>query len=637
MRYLITAAFTAGALLGAIPASAQQAQTLHYSGGFSCGKDDYATDWNVRKHVSGEVTIKVYYQQHGQGRVNWLDLTERKASDGMHLEDANGNPRLKVAPDGDMIRATWMKGQPQSDCSIFSVSRSESPRARFDRLFTLLVAAEPTEELADSVEQATRLAPIIYALPELDQDSYSQRYRQASADFWIRYRKTLATQLVALPISTEAERQALAARVNAALSDTLHVSASGDGFSEILKTLQDTADRLADHGIDPAATLATGNAGLICQRFANLNVASISFEFDKLQLAVAVPFDYWTRDIAEKFLEDAPDCSAIAKDYTQRLVSQWGKIQNRQQFLEKLRTEQARLRALPATIATLVETSNLQPDPEQVRLGYGQSDLAERFFGKPLDARRREILAVAMTDITDGAASYTLDKPDTAEQVSGICDKLAYLNNIEQDSKTEMRETCDAAQATIAKKQTVAAMEKVTMAFASVQPGSDQATAARAVCDTLPRTLYTSAMIVVSRACEEETQKLAKLEDDLRCSSALSATGAPADLLESSIAVAGESGMSKAPLKDLVCGLLIREIDISFSSSGMLMWKSQAMTLRFPASNETLQFVLKEDDKIGADWALAVEDEDTIRQLEKDGMSIEIVSACLMGRSVCRR
>ncbi len=48
MRHLIATAVTASALMGTAPASAQQAQTIHYSGGFNCGKDEYATDWKIR-------------------------------------------------------------------------------------------------------------------------------------------------------------------------------------------------------------------------------------------------------------------------------------------------------------------------------------------------------------------------------------------------------------------------------------------------------------------------------------------------------------------------------------------------------------------------------------------------------------
>lgn len=636
MRHLIATAVTAGALMGTAPASAQQAQTIHYSGGFNCGKDEYATDWNIRKDASGEVAIAVYYQQRGSSQASWLELTERKVDDGMQLHDANGNPRLDVEAEGDTIRAIWMKGAPQSDCSIFAVSRSESPRDRFDHLLKLLDTPAPGEDVAAEVADATRFPPIVYALPELDQNSYAERYETAITEFWTRYRQTLSAELAALPISNDVERQALKGRVDAALSSTLRASANRDGFSEILKTLQETADRLADNGINPAATLATSDAGLMCQRFTSLNVASDYFEFNKLQLALAVPFDYWTRDMAESFLEDAPGCNAINKDYTQRLASQWAEIQKRQQLIKTLRAEQARLRALPATVATLVETSNLQPDPEQVRLGYGQSDLAERFFGKPLDARREEILSIVMTDLTDRVASYTLDKPDTPKQISDLCDELVYLRNMRQDSKATVREKCDAARSTIDKKQTAAAMEKITAAFASVEPDSEEAKAARALCDTLPSTLSGRAVSAVYGACQEETVKLAKKEDELRCNNALAAAGASADFLETTVAVADAGGMSKTPLKDLVCKGATREIGVSFATGGMLMWKTHAMTVRFPADEEPWQFVLKEDEKNGADWVLAVEDEQTIERLGKQRMRVEVVSACFMGTSACR-
>ncbi|CDZ45458.1 hypothetical protein [Neorhizobium galegae] len=637
MRYLIATALTAGALLGAAPASAQQAQTIHYSGGFNCGKDDYATDWKIRKNAAGEIAVTVYYQQRHSGQVYWLDLTERKTSDGMRLSDANGNPRLDIVANDQTIRAIWMKGAPQSDCSIFAVSRSDSPRDRLDRLFTLLDTPAPGEDVAAGVADATRFPPIIEGLPELDRNTYSERYRQSVGEFWTRYRMTLATELAALPISTDAERHALKARLDAALSNTLRVSAYRHGFAEIVKVLQDTADRLVDSGLDPRTTLGTTDAGLMCQRFANLNVAYDNFDLKKLGLALAVPLDYWTRDMAERFLEEAPGCNSIPKDYTQRLASEWANVQKRQQLIQTLRAEQARLRALPATAATLIETRNLQPDPQQVRLNHGQSDLAERFFGKPLDTRREEILSIAMTDLDKKVSSYTLDKPGTPKEIGDLCDELIYLRNLAQDRKNAVREKCDAARATIEEKQTTAALEKVIAAFASAEPGGERSKAARALCEALPSTLSGRAVTAVYSACREETVKLAKKEEELRCSNALAAAGAPAEFLETTIAVAGTNGVSKAPLKDLICKGASREIGVSFSSSGMLMWKKQAMTVRFPADEEPWQFILKEDDQSDADWVLAVEDEHTIERLGKQRMRVEIVAACFMGTSACRR
>jgi hypothetical protein len=635
MRYLLATALTASALMGTTPASAQQAQKIYYSGAFNCGQTDYTTNWNIRKDLSGDIAVTVYYQQRGSNHVNWLDLTERKTANGMQLHDANGNPRLDVAADGDTIRAIWMKGAPQSDCSTFAVSRSDSPRDRFDQLFALLDTSKPDEEVAAKVADATRFPPIVYALPELDQTTYSQRYSKSISEFWTRYRTTLSDELTAMPISTDAERKALSERVDAALSNTLRSSADNNGFRDMVTMLQKTADRLADSGASPATVLGNSDAGLMCQRFTNLNFAYDYFEFDKLQLATAVPFDYWTRDMAEKFLEDAPGCKAIHKDYSQRLASQWAEIQKSQQFIETLRAEQARLRALPATVETLVDTKNLQPDPEKVRLGYGQSNLSDRFFGSPLDARRQEILSIAMKDIDDQVASYSLEKPDAAKQIGDLCDQLGYLRNLGEDQRTTVREKCEAVRTTLDEKQTTAALEKVTAAFASVEPSTEQAKVARELCSDLPSKLSGNAFSAVHSACQVETTKLAKKEDELRCTNALAASGASEDFLETTVAVAETSGTSKAPLKDLVCKGAVREINVSFSSSGMLMWKTQAMTVRFPNDEEPWQFVLNEDEN-DADWVLAVEDKSTIERLEKQRMRIEIVSACFMGSPACR-
>lgn len=641
MRYLFTTALASGALIGtalsAVTASAQQAQKIHYSGGFNCGEDEYTTNWNIRKDAAGEIALTVYFQQRGSSQVSWLDLTEHKSAKGMELRDANGNPRLDVAADGDTIRASWMRGAPQQDCSIFAVSRSDSPRDRFDQLFTLLDAPAADEDAAAKVADETRFPPIVHALPELDQNSYSQRYQTSLAEFWKRYRETMTSEIAALPITTEAERQALKARVDAALSSTMRASAAQGGHEDILRMLQTTADRLADAGIDPAATLGTSDAALMCQRYANINYAFHYQDMDKVQIAMAVPLDYWSRDLAERFLEDAPGCSVMHRSYTESLVNTWGDIQQRQQLIQTMREEQARLRALPATIATLVDTNNLQPDSEKFRQGYMPSDLAERFFGAPLDARRVEILSVAMRELDGKVAAYTIDQPETATQVSDLCNQLSYLRNLDDVAKGSVHEKCETAQATLEEKQSVAALAKIEAAFASAEPDSDAAKAARELCDSLPASLNGSARTAAYGACQDETVKLAKKQDELRCTTALANSGVSADFLETTVAVTETDGMSKAPLKDLVCGGATREIAVSFSSSGILMWKTHAMTVNFPRDNAPWRFVLVKDEaEDGADWTLAVEDPATLERLDKEDMPVEMVSACFTGSSACR-
>jgi hypothetical protein len=636
MQNLFASVCAAALFVGAISVRADDSSEINYSGGFTCSTNEYATDWKISKGLAGEIAATVYYQRVGSSQVQWLDLSERSTPGGNRLFDANGNPRLDVASDGDTIRAIWMEGAPASECSTFAVTRSESPRDRFDKLFALMGTPEPGEDVATQVADKTRLPPIFHALPELDQQTYQQRYAELNDAFWKRYRETLAKDLAQRPLVTEDDRRAFARRLSAALSGNFRFTFGRDGFRTMFATLQQAADRYAANDSSPDQGLYAGGV-LTCQRFEAILKADPYFDFAKLEFAAGIPSDYWTRALAEDLLAGLRTCKGVPDDYAQQLTRDWPEIQKKQQAVQALRQEQARLLALPVTVATLVETGNLQPNAELVQSYSSRSEIYQRFFGASLDARREELLNVSVAAVKEWAASYTIEKPEVAKTVSAACETLGNLSLVDE-KRDLVRQTCETANNAIGEKQAEQAVKQIETAFLTAGAGDDAAKAARSLCESLPSTVSSHAATRVHQACADGREVLERKEEALKCDQAIAASGASSELLDSTVAVLEANGASPVVMKELICRAANRNAQLSLSSSGYMMWKTQLMEMKLEGAREgegLLHLVLNPAEN-QADWIVGTEDEDTKAVLAKQGITVEVLTACIMGTSACR-
>lgn len=640
MKRIIASACAAVSLTAIVSVAKAEETEIYYAGAFVCADREYATNWTVTQALGGSgIDAKVFYQRDGSNEVQWIDVSEQMTADGNTLNDANGNPRIKVVADGDTIKGTWMRGAPSSQCSPFSVTRSESPKARFDKLFALMEIANPDEKAAAEVADQTRFPPTVYALPELDQQAYLTRYNELKEQFWKNYRDALDTAVANAPLDTAEQRREYANRINSMLSGSLQFALARGDFEPFLKTVQQAADRYAATGSSPAVDMYAGGKQT-CQRLDAILKSDPYFNFGKLELAAGVPADYWTRELAEDLLAGLRGCasSEVPKDYAQQLTSKWPTIQKQQQQIQQLRQEQARLLALPVTLATFVETKNLHPDETAIKGVSEYSDLYKRFFGSSLDTRREELLNASLASFAEEAANYTLDKPDVSKSITDVCDSLRYDSSLSDEKRETVNQACETATETIAKKQITDAEAKIATAFESVEPGSEQAKAAIALCEELPSTLVSDARTEIYRACSSAKAELTNKEEALKCEKAVADSGASSSLLGSTIEVRESDGSSKVSLKELVCSIAKRDVKVSFDSTGYLAWKKQLMNLQLPRVREgegPLHFVLNPSET-GADWALSVEDEETKDELRKQRVKTELVTACFMGKSVCQ-
>ncbi len=226
-------------------------------------------------------------------------------------------------------------GAPSSTCSPFQVSASDSPIKRFDEIFALMETAEPSADIAAQVADKTRHPPIVYTLPELDRQTYFQRYSELVGTFWTKYRETVASELSSLPLETDDDKKAFADRVSVSLGDLPNFLRQREGFNFMLSLMQQASDRYAASGAVPADDLFSGTANL-CSRMQVILKEEPYYEFSKLELASGVASDYWTRPLAEDLLEAIRSCADVPHDYAQQLARKWPEIQQRQGTIDNL-------------------------------------------------------------------------------------------------------------------------------------------------------------------------------------------------------------------------------------------------------------------------------------------------------------
>ncbi|MEW9614633.1 hypothetical protein AB3G45_12475 [Shinella sp. S4-D37] len=636
MRNLLVTVCVATLLACPNSVRAEEAEDLYFAGSFVCFDREYATDWSVAKGLGGEVATTVYFQRTDSNQVEWLELTERKGSDGHQLYDANGNPRIALIADGDTIRAVWKAGAPDSECAPFTVSRSQSPRERFDELFGLMETPEPGDEVAAKVADMTRYPPIIYALPELDRQTYMQRYGKLVESFWTRYGEGLIKDIASRPVTAEQDRKAFAERLDAALSNPSHFMRRRDGLEAMFAMMQQAADRYAAGGATPAEGLYAGKERA-CRRMQEILKVDPYFNFSKLELAAGVPADYWTRAVAEDLLSGLRVCENVIEDYANQMTRKWPEMQEKQKLVRSLLQEQSRLLALPVTMDTLIETKNLQPEEALVRSVSRHSSDYQRFFGSPLDARRGELLNVSLASISEQSASYSIEQPEVVKAVTGACEVLNGLSGMDGDKRDMVRQTCEVANEVIADKQAEQAVAQINAAFADAEPDTPVAEAAAKLCDMLSSELSTQAAPKVYEVCSDARRTLAEKQDALKCEQAITSSGASSELLESTVSVLEFNGSSNVPVKDLICAATKAGAQLSFATSGYMAWKSHTMDMKMDRARkgeELLHFVLSPADG-GADWVIGTEDESTSAILAKQGARVEIVTACIMRNAAC--
>ncbi len=638
MRKIVSsAAFAASLLVSAQTARAEEPGTINHAGNFACGTDVYSTNWVTARDLEGALRTTVYFQETGSSNVQWLKLRQGATPDGTGLVDENGNLRLRTAEEGDVVDAAWALGAPSDNCRAFKVTRSEDPKARFDALFALLDTGSPTVETATEVTRAMESQPIVFALPELDQQDYMQKLAEKVPAFWQRYRDALTAAAAGMQLSSDAEIDAYAAMLRGALSDTMVYSMNGrdrEGRTAMKAMLQIASDRLADAGKPMAAAFDPVDPALFCQRLTLMKRVQLgSYNLDDLEFAVGVSFGNWTRALAETVVRDVKACGD-REHFLTALTEEWPNIQRQQETLKALKAERDRMLGLPRTLQTLVDTANLTPDRQKLTLSYEDSDMVERVFGKALEPVRGELFEAAMTELK-AKAGDAAPIAGTIAQVEKTCEKLPYLDGLTPERQQAAATACTDTMAALSKKEAEAVISRIEAAFRDIDPLSQQAVDAQKLCKELDGTsLSMGARDAVYGRCRDELSALETKQETARCDRDLASSGADDSLLDANIEVKGLGLEDRTTVRELVCNVAKREgRHMKFHTEGMLMWAKQFMDLSFddrPADGATLE--MKQDEKSG-DWKVVSWVGDIPREVRN--LAAEDLTSCLFGTPTC--
>ena len=616
-------------------AMAADGDAIYYSGSFQCDKGILNTDWVISRDLAGQSSVAVYYQQRGSDQVQWLQLKERQASDGNVLVDDNGQIRLALSGSDDAIKAAWVKGPPYRGCQAFEVKKVESVKERFDRLFTLLETPHPTKDEERQASEALTFMPIAFALPELDQQPYMQRLAVAVPAFWQRYRDGFVGYILSHPLASEAERASYVEQLHITITEALPslVKRGRDRKvrEDMTLALQMASDRLADAGYPVAAAYDTTNIQTMCGRFSLMNKSF--YQIDDLEFIVGTSFDYWTRDIAENVIRSAKSCGD-AEHYVGSLMEQWPRIQEKQTTVTVIKAERDRVLAMPLTFATLIETKNAQPDRQKVNIRYGEQDILKRFFGKPLDAHRDALFDAAINEINNSAASYAVEHPESAKELSNNCEQLRYLDGLSDDRAKHIGEACQSALTAIAQRQIEDGVNRINTALQASEQQSGTSNEARKTCQALGQApLLRDAIPPLRDACEAAERTLKQKEEAQRCIVAIEKSGEDTDFLETTIVVKSFGQNNRTTIKELVCTAAKHDFQLSFRTEGALLWSKQLMELRrsdIASEGFAVELTSAED---AADWKVSswVGDQDA----GPNDTPLDEITACLMRAPGC--
>lgn len=441
MKRFVIAAASLVLLSSASPSYAQSGQAL-YTGSFTCSDASFRTDWKVSKGLEGGIAATVFYQRKGEQRVNWIDVYENKEQVGSRLVDKNGVPRLSVSPSEDGLSVRWINSGIGYNCDEgFKVQKTEHPKLRYDALFALLEVESPSPEQVSQVSELLDTAPIIYTLPELDQQTYAQRLHELRASYWARYSEQVSAKISLAALTTAEDRQAFSKSVKSALSRSLIAELGDSWYKRVYAVMQENADRHAIDDIAAVRDLFSAGQGF-CERLNEISSSPYDDNLNMVELSAGLPIDYWTRINAEDALKLLRACDK--NRFADKLAQSWPEIEQRQSQLQPLIDEHKRLLTLPVTSDAFLENPDLKAN-DDVKDNTSSAALYDRFLGNILDPRRNELAQAAFIDLKENTSAEALADEKTRVKVKAMCSAMERLYKLPQEKLSAIAEICNKA------------------------------------------------------------------------------------------------------------------------------------------------------------------------------------------------
>lgn len=380
-----------------------QAETRYFVGEYTCNTAGVANLALTDIDAGKEVTI--WFRLYDNSRWNGSKADLEWAGGTQLLTNRFGMTLTEIGE--DKISAQWLnrRAEPNPECSTFELDQTDTPLERFQTFSQEATEAAPRPDVARDLTARYNRLPPAEMVPELDRTVAAETLQTAWQDYWSQFET--ARQEMIDGLGTDATKEEFAS-VAAMLAPDLDRDGSllNDyrDMRQLAGDMATLANRRDQAGFDPREALITGPD--FCTRLSH----RANDRQEKIEVAGAVPFDFWTRDIAQQVIDTLRRCD---EDNTADWVAQnFPSIMAKGEERAALVAEIDRLVALPASRATLAETNGLMPSREFLRgLNRDEADV-HAIGGARLAQARDAALAQTESSLEAEIAELVAQDPD---------------------------------------------------------------------------------------------------------------------------------------------------------------------------------------------------------------------------------
>jgi hypothetical protein len=456
---------------------AMAAGMQHFIGEAVCQTDTLYLDLGLNADGSVRYARRIS-NTNGYGDRN--DGTAERQGATISFRDIKGT----ISGDGKSIAATMVDSSGEIDpaCKPLTLTLLErGPAAHYDELLKVFATPEPTLEQAQRAAELARFRPDVTYLPDVEWLTTEDRYIEKSNAFWKRFWTAELTRQVQLPATTAQDIAALEKRMTAAgadgmsnddttvrvpflfSSDATHADSSG---AFVLQMANHLADAKSTAKL-PLAPLTFGGKSDACERLIR---AGSALSADAIAMIFALPVEYMDVSMQTVIRNEAVACRpAVPELYRSRIDEMVSALDGAKAEIDKrfanrlwLRSELARLAAVPPTLAGFKAANNFELSRDELRNREIDDRTLDRFTRPALDVLRADAFKAAAAEI---AAAFAAAVPSQASEASALA-TCTYADDVTPNY--DVQKACEAARKDYVERVVSAHAKAATAAIATL-------------------------------------------------------------------------------------------------------------------------------------------------------------------------
>ncbi|WP_457650692.1 hypothetical protein [Profundibacter sp.] len=384
-------------VLAVVVVSGATAQPIdqYFKAPYDCAKKHYlighfSAEWHVSGDLQKTASFNLILREISNGGLSLKGIQERvwkvpgPIGSSIELEGRNGKPLYRVIGLGSAtpkVQELDSKGNVLENCTQ-TLNETAHPTDRYQDILSLLKADNPTPDIAAEINPKIDDLPPVEMLPALDRAETIKALKKALNEFWERYNSTSLAAAGTLSNSNILEdltRLWLETPKNS----------NKQWHEQILLAAQaKRGAALIDAEEDVTQMRASGGDAL-CGR---IDAEKTSRKWrDILELSTGLPVRYWSRDIAQGFIDGSAQCER-GEAFTKIVSKHWNEIQENVAGFAFLVSERARLEKVEPSLNTIQAENWFQISTATLRTlnrqGIGSKEA--KAFLEPVYIQKRE-------------------------------------------------------------------------------------------------------------------------------------------------------------------------------------------------------------------------------------------------------